>query len=244
MAQLDFSTQGDRSGGFVQPNLKPSAISRLTGPVTGNVSNFMNGTMNGNRRLPRRRSSDLPLPLLFGCIPLGEVIQAVTNLAGKPEKVPKFAIGGEHPGRELHQRAGSAVRLRDEARRSAGTASPTRRSPRSRATLQDLLDQAQAYAAPLVADVKARVNQLTTALDGVATQVQQLFDIDDRRRAGAAGTDGRHHRRRKTAATNLRTTANASVGGVSLPSGFRQSALQVANADRHLPRPTSRRSPR
>ena len=38
MAQLDFSSQGDRSGGFVQPNLKPSAISRLTGPVTGNVS--------------------------------------------------------------------------------------------------------------------------------------------------------------------------------------------------------------
>src|SRR5690606_25425147 len=45
MAALDFSVQGDRSGGFVQPNLKPSAISRLTGPVSGNVQNFIDGKM-------------------------------------------------------------------------------------------------------------------------------------------------------------------------------------------------------
>ena len=44
MAQLDFSTQGDRSGGFVQPNLKPSALSRLTGPVTGDVTNSSTAT--------------------------------------------------------------------------------------------------------------------------------------------------------------------------------------------------------
>ena len=29
MAMLDFSAQGDRSGGYVQPNLKPSALSRV-----------------------------------------------------------------------------------------------------------------------------------------------------------------------------------------------------------------------
>src|SRR5215216_334522 len=86
MAQLDFSSQGDRSGGFIQPNLKPSAISRLTGPVTGNVTNFINGTLDGADAFPSS-VSDLPLPLLFGCIPLGEVIEAVTGLAGKPEQV-------------------------------------------------------------------------------------------------------------------------------------------------------------
>ena len=40
-----------------------------------------------------------------------------------------------------------------------------------KSTLQDLLAQAQSYAAPLVADAKARINQLTTALDGVVAQV-------------------------------------------------------------------------
>ncbi|WP_457302990.1 hypothetical protein, partial [Phyllobacterium sp. P5_D12] len=70
MAQLDFSSQGDRAGGFVQPNLKPSALSRLTGPVTGSVSNFIAGNMSGADAFPATLS-DLPLPLLFGCIPLG-----------------------------------------------------------------------------------------------------------------------------------------------------------------------------
>ena len=56
MAQLDFSSQGDRSGGFVQPNLKPSAISRLTGPVTGDVSQFINGNMDGVDAFPSSRS--------------------------------------------------------------------------------------------------------------------------------------------------------------------------------------------
>jgi hypothetical protein len=226
MAQLDFSTQGDRSGGFVQPNLKPSAISRLTGPVTGNVTNFINGTMTGTDAFPTSLS-DLPLPLLFGCIPLGEVIEAVTNLAGSPDKVPKF---GSEASTQVESFINGLVRLFDFVSKLADQ--PGRIADAAMAavksTLQDLISQAQAYAAPLVADAKARINQLTTAIDGVVAQVQQLFDQTIDTAPALPGLAGAISAA-KTAASNLRTTANASVGGVSLPSGFRQSLLQVAN---------------
>ena len=55
MAKLDFSTQGDRSGGFVQPNLTPSALSRLTGPVTGSADKFFDGEFERRRGLPEQR---------------------------------------------------------------------------------------------------------------------------------------------------------------------------------------------
>jgi hypothetical protein len=226
MAQLDFSTQGDRSGGFVQPNLKPSAISRLTGPVTGNVSNFISGTMNGADAFPSS-ISDLPLPLLFGCIPLGEVIKSVSNLGSKPEEVPKFA---SEASTQIESFINGLVRLFDFVTKLADQ--PGRLGDAAiaavKSTLQDLLDQAKAYAAPLVSDLNARVNQLVTAVTGVATQLQMLFDTQIDAAPSLSGLSGAISTA-QTAANNLRTTANASVGGVSLPSGLRQAALQIAS---------------
>ena len=149
------------SGGFMQPNLKPSAISRLTGPVTGNVDQLHQRHARRERMRSRRLVATCRCRCLFGCIPLGEVIERSPDLAGKPEQVPKFASGGEHAGRELHQRPRSrsfdfVSKLADQpgrARRRGGRG--------GRRHADDLLDQAAAYAAPLVADAStARINQL------------------------------------------------------------------------------------
>jgi hypothetical protein len=226
MAQLDFSTQGDRSGGFVQPNLKPSAISRLTGPVTGEIGDFVAGTLKGADAFPATLS-DLPLPLLFGCIPLGDVIQTVTGLAGKPEQIPKFASEASTQVEDfingLTRLFEFVTRLADQPGRIGEAAIAAVKS-----TLQDLVDQAQAYAAPLVADVKTRLSQVVTALNTLLAQVQLLKDqtIDGAPAlpglpAAITGVQG--------AVTNLRNTANAQVGGVALPAGFRQGVLQVAS---------------
>jgi hypothetical protein len=226
MAKLDFSTQGDRSGGFVQPNLKPSAISRLTGPVTGKVDDFIAGKFTGADAFPSSLS-DLPLPLLFGCIPLGEVIEAVTGLAGKPAQIPKFASEVSTQVENFINGLGRLFdfvsKLSDQPGRIAEAAIAAVKS-----TLQDLIAQAQAYAAPLVANVKTRINELVTALNALLAQAQSLKDttIDNAPAlpglAGAlSGVQG--------AAINLRNAANAQIGGVSLPAGFRQSILQVAS---------------
>ncbi|HEU4886634.1 MAG TPA: hypothetical protein VFV49_02025, partial [Thermoanaerobaculia bacterium] len=225
MAQLDFSSQGDRSGGFVQPNLKPSAISRLTGPVTGDVGEFIKGNMDASSAFPSS-ISDLPLPLLFGCIPLGEVIEAVTNLGDTPEKVPNFA---SEASTQVESFINGLVRLYDFVTRLSDQPGTLAKGAITAftSTLEDRLEQAESYSAALVADVKTRINQLKTALDGVVAQVQPLLDIeiqDAPALGGLAGALGQA----QTAVTNLRNTANAQVGGVSLPSGFRQALLQTA----------------
>ena len=227
MAQLDFSTQGDRAGGFVQPNLKPSAISRLTGPVTGKVSDFIAGTSKGADAFPATLS-DLPLPLLFGCIPLGDVIQTVTGLAGKPEQIPKFA---SEASTQVEDFINGLARLFEFVSRLAdqpGRVAEAAISAVVSNALQDLLAQAQAYAAPLVANVKTRINELVTALNALVTQVQQLKDTTIDSAPALPGLPGAINGV-KTAVTHLRNAANAQVGGVSLPAGFRQSLLQVAS---------------
>jgi hypothetical protein len=225
MAKLDFSTQGDRSGGFVQPNLKPSALSRLTGPVTGTVSEFIAGKFTGGDAFPGS-ISDLPLPLLFGCIPLGEVIEAVTGLAGKPDQVPKFASEASTQVENFINGLGRLFdfvsKLADQPGCIADGAIAAATS-----TLQDLIDQAQAYAPPLVANVKTRVNQLVTALKALLTQVQSLKGKTIDTAPALPGLPGAISGV-QSAITNLRNAANAQVGGVSLPAGFRQSVLQVA----------------
>lgn len=225
MATLDFSTQGDRSGGFVQPNLRPSALSRLAGPVSGNVASFVAGNLSGSDAFPKTLS-DLPLPLLFGCIPLGDVIQAVSGLAGKPEQIPKFASEGST---QIESFVNALVRLFDfvgtladqPGRAAEGAIEAVKQ------TLNDLLDQMVAYAAGLVADVKARVGQLVAALNGVLAQVQQLKDKTLDTAPALAGLPGAITAV-QTAVANLRSAANASVGGVSLPAGLRQGLLQAA----------------
>lgn len=83
--KLDFSKQGGRSGGFVQPNLAPTALSRLSGPISGTRETF--GT--GGELDPKQFFASLS-PLLFGCIPLGDLIQKVVGVGANTDKLPKF----------------------------------------------------------------------------------------------------------------------------------------------------------
>lgn len=85
---LDFSKQGDRSGGFVMPNLVPTALTRLAGPVSGKVDDWFKGKFDPASALAG--GGGLPLPVLFGCLPLDKLISAVTDVAGAPAGVPRF----------------------------------------------------------------------------------------------------------------------------------------------------------
>jgi len=107
MGMLDFSSQGDKSGGFVQPNIRPKALSRSAGPVMSDVTQFLDGQMEPGAGFPIS-PSDLPLPLLFGCIPLGELIQAVADITGEADKVPKFV---SEAGTQVETFIGALVRL-------------------------------------------------------------------------------------------------------------------------------------
>jgi len=225
MATLDFSTQGDRSGGFVQPNLRPSALSRLSGPVTGNVEQFISGSLSGADAFPKSLS-DLPLPLLFGCIPLGDVIQTVSNLADHPGQIPKFV---SEASSQLESFINDMARLFDLV--SALADQPGRIADAAlsaaRQTLHDLLEQTQAYADSLVADARTPVNELLARLDDLATEVQQLVNTTVDTAPALPGLPAALAAV-QAASANLRTTANQPVAGVALPAGLRQGLLQIA----------------
>jgi hypothetical protein len=233
MAKLDFSTQGDRSGGFVQPNLKPSALSRLTGPVAGDAGKFLQGKLEPTGVFPSSLS-DLPLPLLFGCIPLGEVIQAVADLTGSPQKVPKFA---SEAATQVESFVNGLVRayefVRDVGSHSGALAQAA--IDVLNGILQDLLDQALALVQAQVAPVIAAVSQLKTALTNLRSQFDALVPgvggdlpgIDSV--PSLAALPGLID----TVLPKVAAIATA-INGATLPSGFKQSALGLVGKAQNI----------
>lgn len=228
MAKLDFSAQGNRSGGFVQPNLKPAALSRLAGPVMGDVSQFITGNVPKGSGFPTS-VSDLPLPLIFGCIPLGALIDAVADLTNTPERIPKF---GSEAATQLEDFINTLVRVysfvTDLASGPAGIAKAAANA--FMATLEDQKKQAKAYAAAQVAPVLDAIDDLSNALVDVASKVGALIDSAINTASGAAGLVQlpTSIAQARAAIVQLKAAANAQVGGVSLPAGFRQSVLNLA----------------
>jgi hypothetical protein len=226
-AKLDFSAQGDRSGGFVQPNLKPQALSRLAGPVMGDVAKFVAGQTDPGGGFPTSLS-DLPLPLLFGCIPLGAIIEAVTDLTNTPDQIPKFA---SEAATGLETLIGGLGRLygflADIVAQPGQVGEAAARV--FQATLDDLKAQAAAYASAQVTPVLAKIAQVRAALEQVADRLEALKSLaadapaspDLAALPGAASTA-------RARIAELKTLADAEVGGVSLPSGFRQAILSAA----------------
>jgi hypothetical protein len=228
MAKLDFSTQGDRSGGFVQPNLKPSALSRLTGPVAGDPAKFLQGKLEPTGVFPSNLS-DLPLPLLFGCIPLGEVIQAVTNLSGSPQKVPKFA---SEAATQVESFVNGLVRayefVRDVGSHSGALAQAA--IDVLNGILQDLLDQAVALAQAQVAPVVAAINQLKAALANLRSQFDALVPATGGNLPGIDSVPSLAALPGLIDTVLPKVTAIATaINAATLPSGFKQGALGLVN---------------
>ena len=144
-SNIDFSSQGDKSGGFIQPNLKPAALSRLVGPVMGGVvDSFIAGSTPEGAGFPRDKFSPisgLPMPYLFGCIPLGAVIEAVAGSAGVPKFVSEAGSKLDSFVNDLDRLYGFVSNIPAQpAGIAQGALTAFQR------TLEDLRDQAAAYA--------------------------------------------------------------------------------------------------
>ena len=225
LASLDFSKQTDRSGGFVMPNLQPSAWSRMAGPVSGLADDFRKGVFNPGSAFPAAAGAlgSLPLPLIFGCIPLGAVIETVSDFAGGAAKLPRFVAEG---GSKVESFINELTRLYDIVRHLADDPSriATAAIAVARETLDDLAQQALAFAAAQAAPVKAAIAQAQTALDKLALAVAPLKDVDIDAAPALPGLPA--------AAAQLQT-ALAQLGDAvndasALPAGFRQSVRTVA----------------
>lgn len=228
MARLDFSAQGDRSGGFVQPNIEPQALSRFAGPIMGDVDAFIDGHVPPGGGFPSS-PSELPLPLIFGCIPLSAIIDVVGDISDTPEGVPKFATDA---GNKLEGFINSLVRLlnfiTDIASQPANIANAAIATIRS--TLADHITQAGALTAVQSAQLETAINNLDNELQTIATQLGTLLStpLEAGQAAPSLGNFPNLIIAARAEVTALMTTANTPVAGVDLPSGLRQSLLSIS----------------
>lgn len=233
MAKLDFSKQGDRSGGFVMPNLSPSALSRALGPTAGPVGDVLAGKIKPTGFFPASGGlGDLPLPLLFGCIPLSAVIEEVSDLLDNLDKAPKFA---SEASTKVESFFNDLLRLYQFV--SALAEQPASLADAAlavvKSTLNDLLSQATAFAAAQRTEIENRVNTVLSSLDAIraqlATLASQTFDVADPL-AGIDLTDAldapQGNGKLRQALTDLRDTVAAQP---TLPAGFRQSVNAVVS---------------
>ena len=233
MAKLDFSKQGDRSGGFVMPNLSPSALSRALGPTAGPVGDVLAGKVKPTGFFPATGGlGDLPLPLLFGCIPLSAVIEEVSDLLDNLDKAPKFA---SEASTKVESFFNDLLRLYQFV--SALAEQPASLADAAlavvKSTLNDLVSQATAFAAAQRTEIENRVNSVQSSLDAIraqlATLASQTFDVADPL-AGIDLTDAldapQGNGQLRQALTDLRDAVAAQP---TLPAGFRQSVNAVVS---------------
>lgn len=81
---VSFSSQGDRSGALVTPDLELSGLSRLTGPISGDLASAEVGSFN-----PTDWFGALSGAKLFGVFALTDILEALGF--DELEKLPKFA---------------------------------------------------------------------------------------------------------------------------------------------------------
>ncbi len=218
LAALDFSRQSDRSGGFVMPNLRPTAWSRLAGPVSGVADDFRQGNFKPVNAFPSTGLGGLPLPLIFGCIPLGDVIESVGDFANGAGLLPKFVAEASN---KIDSFVSELLRLFEVVKSLAENPGSIAEAviTVARQTLQDLATQALAYATAQAAPVKAAIAQLDNSLKQLASVMATLrgASVDAAPSLpGLAAALGSL----QTALTQLGVAAGDASG---LPAGFRQS---------------------
>lgn len=167
-AGLDFTAHGNRSGGFVQPNLAPSGISRLSGPISGDVDTFAGGHFDGTDFFASLS------PLLFGCIPLGEVIGAFDLSPDKLPRLPKFMTEAATVAQTVFSTLGQSHELAESLQELARTAvAGALRQVVASAMHQiaaqiAVLDKETAAIAPAIAEVENAASTLATAIDAAS----------------------------------------------------------------------------
>jgi hypothetical protein len=80
---VKFSSQGDRSGGFITPDMELSGLSRITGPVSGNLDTAAGGSFN-----PTAWFGAITGAKIFGVFSLADILEDVGF--NELDKLPQF----------------------------------------------------------------------------------------------------------------------------------------------------------
>lgn len=230
-ATLDFSSQGDRSGGFVMPNLAPSGLSRLAGPVSGAIDKIVSGAP---QPADLFSGTGVPMPLLFGCIKLSDVVQALGG-GQALDAVPKFVTEAASAVESL---IGDAGRLLDGVDPLPALAGQLARAALdvAKATALDLVAQGQSLVGAPVQAVRDALAPLNAAYTDLQAALQALLacKLDPQVPTDVAELDAALAAvQAKIAEVDAKLADLAAAAGVpALPAGWAQSLKQAVQGVR------------
>lgn len=168
---LDFTSCGNRSGGFVQPSLAPSGLSRKKGPVSGSLADVAAGQFK-----PTDFFGELA-PLLFGCIPLGELVTAIAGPDGFAE-MPSFVTEALQQGEALFSNLGQLDKVDDQVAglvRNAAKAAIEQAIERAFAQVADQLAVLDATTSAIKSQAQAVVTTATAVAAAMSSAADSLL---------------------------------------------------------------------
>ena len=232
---LDFSSQGDKSGGFLQPNLRPKALSRLVGPVMSDVNSFVQGIVPDGAGFPTPNPAysipampGLPWPYLFGCIPLGEILMGSSaGIAQSKGSVPtlmsKASTQVESFISDLYKLYGLVGDIPAQPVRVAQGAMEVFRE-----TLNDLVLQAAAYPAlASSSQIKQKISELSAKLQNIADALTAYIQSTPANMATRWAVVVSSIDAALNSASAIKQIINQIYNGMSFPAGFKQSVLNA-----------------
>lgn len=156
-----FSAQGDRSGGLLTPDMVLSGLSRITGPVSGDLDTAASGSFS-----PTAWFGAITGAKLFGVLPLADILDAVGF--DELEKLPQFV------GQSLNQVEQVISGL--ERLQKLTTVNPAPETSAVASLLDQLLNDATGSIAALLAGGGAGpvVSQLATLKSELGTLAASL----------------------------------------------------------------------
>jgi hypothetical protein len=157
---VNFNKNGGRSGALISPNMNMTGLSRRLGLIGGSAETFAGGRFDPSQFFDPKLLTDC-LPLLFGTIPLGEVLKEVTDFTDT-SKLPKFLTEGLTAVEDFLQDLALIESLVDKAGPPAKSAA---------IAVASAVAVASAIASPpdLVAGVKADVEAIIKDFESVVS---------------------------------------------------------------------------
>ncbi|KGN37588.1 hypothetical protein [Knoellia subterranea] len=169
-AKLTFTGKGDRSGGFVTPNLDVTGLSGSKGPIGGDIIKAMDGVMQGADFF-----AGLDAAKLFGAVKISDLVGQIS-----PDNMPSFIADSIN---EVTALLGDVQRILTLAQQV---------DQRLAAGVSAASSAADAAAKAAVAQLKAAVATLRTRLTSLETRAKATLtafaDISDLASAQAALT--------------------------------------------------------
>ncbi len=164
---LNFAKKSDASGGFVAPSLDISGISRKTGPISGtNLADIANNKFDPKEFL---KSVDA---MIFGVIPLFDIIETIEDAAGGLDKAPNFVTQAADAVTGFMEDAAALKARLQEITDTAGTDTTAIRTK-----IGDIIAAINAlFTAPDLTTAVANAQTLITELDGLLGAFMNTID--------------------------------------------------------------------